>query len=132
MSTVTAYQISLVTHFRSQMVVHETLVYDTQKAIRLVHVYIFSGVITSVTPASWKNSLWGEQYYENAITTDDVFSHPDKPIPKSREFAEVQFSILRSHIRVFFSVIGFRFYRITRELKKFKMLSPLGSEHRHL
>ena len=42
-----------------------------------------------MTPALWKNSLWGEEYYENAITTDDVFSHPDKPIPNSREFAEV-------------------------------------------
>ena len=54
--------------------------------------YIFSGVITSVTPSLWKNSLWGEEYYENAITTDDVFSHPDKPIPNSREFAEVRLS----------------------------------------
>lgn len=57
----------------------------------------FSGAITAVNPASWKNSLWGNEYYDNAITSQDVFCHPDKPVRNTREFAKVR--CVNKHIK---------------------------------
>ena len=46
-------------------------------------------LLKQVTFASWKSNLQGNEYYFDAITSDDVFCDPDKVMRNEREFATI-------------------------------------------
>ncbi|XP_072044853.1 cyanophycinase-like [Amphiura filiformis] len=49
--------------------------------------YAFNG--NKVNFATWKLNLQGREYYNDAITSNDIFCNPDKVIRNNREFAKV-------------------------------------------
>ena len=81
----------------------------------------------------------GHMWRGAGASTAVIIHYPNIPNKYSAEIISVNIpGKCITHLQLSFSVIGFRFYRfcrfyrITRELKKSKMLPPLGSEPRQL